>query len=199
MENVMPNAQAPTIMPNTQPAAAGNKISPAAGLAAARMAVFCLLSVFCLPLFAQDSGAQKQIQKEQERLDTQERVEALKQIEDINLRELVPKTRMEKGQRAIFEPRSVRFSAKLSQMPTPQKAEYLNKVLGMMGFANPPAVSQRIVIEYGGDKPLAAYVENRAAAHIAKEGKAGEEYQFHALYVYNNSYGPALVVTAFSK
>jgi hypothetical protein len=181
MEHIMPNTQALTTEYRPQSAQSARS-------------VFCLLSsVLCLlsplPCLAQDN-AQAQ---------AQERIEALKQVEDVDLRVLVPKTRMNDGQRAIFEPRSVRFSARLIQMPSPQKADYLNKVLGMMGYANPPTVSQRIGIDYGGDKPLAAYVEQRAAARIAKEAKAGEEYQFYALYVYNNRFGPALVVTSFSK
>jgi hypothetical protein len=120
-------------------------------------------------------------------------------IENINLLELVPKTRMENGQRAIFEPRAVRFVATLAQMPTPQKADYLYKVMGMMGVSNPPAVSKRVALEYGGDKPLAAYVEDQAALRVSKEAKAGERYAFDAIYIYNNRYGPALVITAFSK
>ncbi|MDR1351378.1 MAG: hypothetical protein LBJ59_11525 [Zoogloeaceae bacterium] len=120
-------------------------------------------------------------------------------LQDINLKELVPKTRMPDGQRAIFEPKSVRFTAQLAQMPTPQKADYLYKVMGMMGINNPPAVSRHIVLEYGGDKALMAYVEDQAAARFAKEAKTGEQYVFYAIYVYNNRYGPALVVTSFSK
>ncbi|MDR2364534.1 MAG: hypothetical protein LBD68_01585 [Zoogloeaceae bacterium] len=119
--------------------------------------------------------------------------------ENIDLLKLVPGARMPEGQRAIFEPRVVRFTAKLARMPAPQKTDYLKKVMSMMGFNNPPAVSQSVALEYGGDRPLAAYVEEQAAARIAREAKTGERYNFSALYVYNNRFGPALIVTSFSQ
>jgi hypothetical protein len=120
-------------------------------------------------------------------------------VQDINLLELVPKMRMPDGQRAIFEPRMVRFSARLAQMPSPQKTDYLKKVMSMMGVSNPPAVSQRVALEYGGDRPLTAYVEEQTAARFVKEAKTGERYTFSAIYVYNNRHGPALIITSFSK
>ncbi|MDR1889600.1 MAG: hypothetical protein LBQ81_09535 [Zoogloeaceae bacterium] len=115
----------------------------------------------------------------------------------VELVKLVPATRMTDGTRAIFAPQAVRFEATLAQGPTAQKAEYLKQVMGMMGIAEIPQVSQRVVLEYGGDKPLAAYVEDKAAQRLAREAKVGGRYTFFAFHVYNNRQGPALVVTSF--
>jgi hypothetical protein len=122
------------------------------------------------------------------------------QYQRIDLAKLVPATRMTDGTRAIFSPQAVRFDAKLAQGPTPQKADYLKRVLGMMGTTEIPEVSQRLALEYGGDKPLAVYVEDKIAQRITRgEAKVGERYTFYAFHVYNNKQGPALVVTAFQK
>jgi prepilin-type N-terminal cleavage/methylation domain-containing protein len=91
------------------------------------------------------------------------------------------------------------FEAKLAQGPSAQKAEYLKKVLGMMGISEIQAVGQRMVLEYGGDRPLAAYIEDKAAQRIVREAKAGGRYTFYAFHVYNNRQGPALVVTSFQE
>jgi hypothetical protein len=117
----------------------------------------------------------------------------------VDLQKLVPATRMTDGTRAIFAPQPVRFEAKLAQGPSAQKAEYLKKVLGMMGISEIQEVSQRVVLEYGGDKPLAAYIEDKAAQRIVREAKVGGRYTFYAFHVYNNRQGPALVVTSFQE
>jgi hypothetical protein len=114
----------------------------------------------------------------------------------LELAKLVPASRTD-GMRAIFEPRPVRFRARLAQLPQPQKAEYLKKVMGMMGVEAELNVEQRVVLEYGGDKPLAAYVEKGVATRIGQELKEGDERMFYAFHVYNNRYGPALVITSF--
>jgi hypothetical protein len=118
---------------------------------------------------------------------------------EIRLAELVPVSRMTDGGRAIFEPRPVRFAAKLAQLPSPQKAEYLKQVMGMMGVTAELKVGQRVALDYGGEKLLAAYVEDEAAVRIGKELKAGDTRTFYAFHVYNNRYGPALVITAFGE
>jgi hypothetical protein len=117
----------------------------------------------------------------------------------LDLLQAVPGLRMTDGTRAIFEPRPVRFTARLAQLPSPQKAEYLKKVMGVIGVTAELKVSQRVVLDYGGDRPLAAYVEDAAAAQIGKTLKAGDERTFYAFHVYNNRYGPALVITAFEE
>jgi hypothetical protein len=116
---------------------------------------------------------------------------------EVDLKRLVPASRMTDGGRAIFEPRAVRFAARLHEGLKPQKAEYLQKVMGMMGAAEIPQVSQRVVIDYGGDKPLAVYVEDKVAERLKSEAKVGESYTFYAFHVYNNRYGPAMVITSF--
>ncbi|MDR1423630.1 MAG: hypothetical protein LBI92_03350 [Azoarcus sp.] len=115
-----------------------------------------------------------------------------------DLVQLVPASRTG-GMRAIFEPKPVSFRARLAQLPSPQKAEYLKKVMGMMGADAELEVEQRVVLDYGGDKPLAAYVEKQTAARIGAELKAGDARTFYAFHVYNNRYGPALVITSFEE
>ncbi|MDR2165281.1 MAG: hypothetical protein LBO79_06605 [Zoogloeaceae bacterium] len=167
---------------------------PRAALPALVLVLACVLALAPLtPARGQAAKASAAVSKTAQPKSTAE------DIEDIDLKKLVPRTRMEDGKRAIFPPRSVRFTAKLAQMPSPQKSEYLQKAFGLMGVANPPAVSKRIAVDYGGDKPLAAYVEEKAAADIAKSARAGGQYTFYAIYLYNNRFGPALVVTAFSR
>lgn len=117
----------------------------------------------------------------------------------VQLQELVPASRMTDGRRAIFAPTGVRFQARLAQGPSPQKAEYLQQVMGMMGISPLPRVSQRVVLDYGGDKPLAAYVEESAASRISQELKVGDSRTFYAYHVYNNRQGPALVITSFGN
>ncbi|MDR0564953.1 MAG: hypothetical protein LBG78_08495 [Azoarcus sp.] len=119
--------------------------------------------------------------------------------QQIDLSKLVPVSRMTNGTRAIFAPRAVRFHAKLQRMPETQKSDYLKQVMSMMGITSVGEVNQRVVLEYGGDKPLAAYVENKTAQRIAKELKPGTEHEFYAFHVYNNRYGPALVIISFAS
>jgi hypothetical protein len=116
---------------------------------------------------------------------------------EINLKALVPASRMPDGQRTIFAPTGVRFHARLMQLPTPQKTEYLQQVMSMMRVQPLPRVNQRVVIDYGGDKLLAAYVEEGAAARIGQTLKVGDSRTFYAFHVYNNRQGPALVITSF--
>ena len=118
--------------------------------------------------------------------------------QSVKLTELVPASRT-KGERIIFAPRAVRFTARLAQLPTPQKADYLKQVMGMIGVTAELQVSQRVALDYGGDKALAAYVEDQAAIQATKELKPGDERTFYAFHVYNNRYGPALVITAFEE
>ncbi|MDR3214074.1 MAG: hypothetical protein LBT71_09215 [Azoarcus sp.] len=155
--------------------------------------IFALATLmFCALSFAQDStqaGAQVS--------DKAAAADPRAAYQQIELVKLVPVTRMTDGGRAIFEPRPVRFTARLAQLPSPQKADYLKQVMGMMGSTADIQVSQRVALDYGGDKPLAAYVEDKAAARIGKELKAGDARTFYAFHVYNNRYGPALVITSF--
>jgi hypothetical protein len=120
------------------------------------------------------------------------------QYGEVDLKRLVPASRMTDGSRAIFQPKPVRFQARLHKGLQPQKADYLQKVMGMMGVAEIPQVSQRVVIDYGGDKPLAVYVEDKIAQRLKTEAKVGESYTFYAFHVYNNRYGPAMVITSFA-
>jgi hypothetical protein len=116
---------------------------------------------------------------------------------EVNLKALVPASRMPDGQRTIFAPTGVRFHARIMQLPTPQKTEYLQQVMSMMRVQPLPRVSQRVVLDYGGDKLLAAYVEDGAAARIGQSLKVGDTRTFYAFHVYNNRQGPALVITSF--
>lgn len=119
---------------------------------------------------------------------------------DVDLKQLVSGARTElPGQRIIFAPTAVRFRAVLAAMPAPQKTDYLKKALGMMGINNLGNISQRIGLDYGGEKALAAYIDDAAATRLGQEAKAGQPLQFYAYHVYNHSRGPALVVTSFSQ
>ena len=118
---------------------------------------------------------------------------------EVDLKQLVASAHTEiPGQRIIFAPSAVRFRAVLAALPAPQKTEYLQKALGMMGITSLGQVNQRIGIDYGGDKALTAYIDDTAAGRLVREGKPGQPYEFYAYHVYNHSRGPALVVTSFS-
>lgn len=117
---------------------------------------------------------------------------------DVDLKTMVGNSRSEvPGQRIIFAPSPVKFRATLAAMPAPQKADYLKKALGMMGVGGTLQVSQRIGLDYGGDKALAAYIDDAAAARLTREARIGQQLNFYAYHVYNHSRGPALVVTSF--
>lgn len=117
----------------------------------------------------------------------------------VDLKELVAASRTEvPGQRIIFAPSPIRFRATLAALPSPQKSEYLMSALGMMKISSPPKVSQRIALAYGGEKALAAYVEDGTAARLAREVKPGEARTFYAFHVYNSSRGPALLIMSFA-
>ena len=117
---------------------------------------------------------------------------------DVDLKTMVGASRSEvPGQRIIFAPSPVKFRATLAAMPAPQKADYLKKALGLMGVGGTLQVSQRIGIDYGGDKALAAYIDDAAALRLSREAKVGQQLNFYAYHVYNHSRGPALVVTSF--
>ncbi len=118
---------------------------------------------------------------------------------NVDLKKLVAAARTEvPGQRIIFAPSPVRFRATLAALPAPQKADYLVAALAMMKISNPPKVSQRIGLDYGGDKALAAYIDDAIANRLANEAKPGQVLTFYAFHVYNHSRGPALLVTSFA-
>lgn len=117
---------------------------------------------------------------------------------EVNLKELVTKSRTDiPGQRIIFAPTPVKFQATLSAMPAPQKAEYLMSALSMMKVSDPPRVSQRIGLDFGGEKALAAYIDDTVAARLSAAAKIGQKLTFYAFHVYNNNRGPALLITSF--
>ncbi|MDR0672961.1 MAG: hypothetical protein LBF93_04710 [Zoogloeaceae bacterium] len=159
-----------------------------------RAAALCLLLALCLP-----SGGTLAAGEEKGKEKTAAEGESGSRTDyaPLDLAQSVPGLRTKDGTRTIFEPRPVRFTARLARLPEPQKADYLNQVMSLIGVTAKFQVSQRVVFDYGGDRPLAAYVEDGAAARIAKELKAGDTRTFYAFHVYNNRYGPALVVTAF--
>lgn len=118
---------------------------------------------------------------------------------DVDLKKLVADSRTEvPGQRIIFAPSAVRFRATLAALPAPQKADYLMSALSMMKVSNPPKVSQRIGLDYGGEKALAAYIDDDVAARLGREVRPGQARTFYAFHVYNHSRGPALLVTSFA-
>ncbi len=116
---------------------------------------------------------------------------------DVDLKQLVPASRMADGQRSIFAPTPVRFRATLAALPEPQSTDYLNMALGMLQISDPPRVHQSIILDYGGDRPLRAYVEDAVAARMAKELQAGQTHTFYAFHVYNTRVGPAFVVMSY--
>lgn len=118
---------------------------------------------------------------------------------EVDLKKLVADSRTEvPGQRIIFAPSPIKFRATLAALPAPQKADYLMTALSMMKVSNPPKVSQRIGLDYGGHKALAAYIDDDIAGRLGKEVKLGQTRTFYAFHVYNHSRGPALLVTSFA-
>lgn len=118
----------------------------------------------------------------------------------VDLKALVANSRTEvPGQRIIFAPSPITFRATLASLPTPQKADYLIAALSMMKVSNPPKVTQRIGLEYGGEKAIAAYIDDRVAERLSKDVKAGQELIFYAFHVYNYSRGPALLITSYER
>lgn len=120
---------------------------------------------------------------------------AEKAYKEVNLAELVKTTRS--PQRIILNPYPVSFTAKLEALPRAQKADYLNKAMGMMQMSQPPQVSRAVLLGHGADGKLPAYIEDAAAARLVKEAKPGETRKFYAFHVYNYSKGPALVIVSF--
>lgn len=119
---------------------------------------------------------------------------------EVSLKDLVDKSRTEiPGQRIIFAPTAVTFRARLSAMPSPQKAEYLMSAMSMMKISSPPKVSQRIGLDYGGEKGLAAYIDDAVVERLNKNARIGQSLTFYAFHVYNNNRGPALVITSFQE
>lgn len=119
---------------------------------------------------------------------------------DVSLKDLVAKSRTDiPGQRIIFAPSPIKFQATLSAMPAPQKADYLMTALSMMKVSNPPKVSQRIGLDFGGDKALAAYIDDSIAARLVSSAKIGQTLTFYAFHIYNNNRGPALLITSFGN
>ena len=116
---------------------------------------------------------------------------------DVDLKALVPASRMPEGQRSIFAPSPIRFRATLAALPSPQKTDYLQTALGLLQVSTPPVVSQSIIIDYGGDRPLRAYIEDGIAARLSHEAKVGETHTFYAFHVYNTHVGPALLVMSY--
>lgn len=120
--------------------------------------------------------------------------------QQVDLKELVGKSRTEvPGQRIIFAPSPVKFRATLASLPTAQKADYLFAALSMMKISNPPKVTQRIGLDYGGEKAIAAYIDDSVAGRLSKEAKAGQVLTFYAFHVYNYSRGPALLITSYGE
>ncbi|THF62688.1 hypothetical protein [Pseudothauera rhizosphaerae] len=116
----------------------------------------------------------------------------------VDLKEFVDGSRTEiAGQRIVLRPENVSFVAVLEDPPAPQRAEYLTSVLHMMQASEVPEVRQRIVLRYGDERFLTAYIEAGVARRLAETAKVGERRRFYALHVYNYSKGPALLITSF--
>src|SRR5574343_1542044 len=94
---------------------------------------------------------------------------------EVSLKDLVDKSKTEiPGQRIIFAPSAISFRARLSAMPSPQKAEYLMSAMAMMKVPSPPKVNQRIGLDYGGEKGLAAYIDDAVVERLNKSAKIGQ-------------------------
>lgn len=120
--------------------------------------------------------------------------------QEVSLKDLVDKSKTEiPGQRIIFAPTPITFRARLSAMPSPQKSEYLMSAMAMMKVPSPPKVSQRIGIDYGGEKGLAAYIDDAVVERLNKNARIGQMLTFYAFHVYNNNRGPALLITSFQE
>jgi hypothetical protein len=120
--------------------------------------------------------------------------------ERVDLTSLVDKSRTAMpGQKIILRPTTVSFTATLVRLPEPQRADYLTQALQMMRVGEVPEVKERIVLGYGDDRYLTAYIEAATARRLAATAKAGERRRFYALHAYNYSKGPALLVTSFGE
>lgn len=126
--------------------------------------------------------------------------DAINSYKEVSLQDLVSKSKTEiPGQRIIFAPSAISFRARLSAMPSPQKAEYLMSAMAMMKVPSPPKVNQRIGLDYGGEKGLAAYIDDAVVERLNKSAKIGQSLTFYAFHVYNNNRGPALLITSFHE
>lgn len=120
--------------------------------------------------------------------------------ERVELATLVDKSRTAMpGQKIILRPTPVSFTATLVRLPEPQRADYLTQALQMMRVGEVPEVKERIVLGYGDERFLIAYIEAATARRLAATAKAGERRRFYALHAYNYSKGPALLVTSFGE
>ncbi|MBK1689720.1 hypothetical protein [Rubrivivax gelatinosus] len=117
------------------------------------------------------------------------------EFREIRLETFVPAART--PQRIILQPYGVQFDAELAAPPRPQKAEYLQQALQLMHVSEPPRVSQAVLLRYGRGETLVAYIDDGAAARLARELRPGQTRRFYAFHVYNFARGPALVVTSF--
>lgn len=156
---------------------------------AARLARILLLAVPVAAFFhpAGPAAAEDELQQ-----DTRS---SYRQVE---LEKLVDGSRTEiPGQRIVLRPENLSFVAVLEDLPAPQRAEYLTSVLHMMQASEVPEVRQRIVLRYGDERFLTAYIESEVARRLEETAKVGERRRFYALHVYNYSKGPALLITSF--
>lgn len=123
---------------------------------------------------------------------------AATQYEAVQLTELVARAKPAvPGGKTILNPKAISFEAALLALPSPQKSDYLMSALTLMRVSNPPKVSQRVLLGYGDQQRLPAYIEDAAANRLKSALKTGQTARFYAFHVYNYSKGPALVITAF--
>ena len=127
----------------------------------------------------------------------------------VDLKELVSKSRTEVayelGQTALAFRSAVGTNNGIGSQgilmdgTSAQKAEYLLAALSMMKISNPPKVTQRVGLDYGGDKAIAAYIDDSVAERLSKDAKTGQALTFYAYHVYNYSRGPALLITSYER
>lgn len=156
------------------------------------MAVACVWGLFAWQVWAGGAASPAQPAPSAQSAQSAQPAAAYKEVD---LAELVKKVRS--PQRIILNPYPVSFTATLAALPRAQKSDYLNQAMAMMQMSQPPRVSKAILLGHGSDGRLPAYIEDAAAARLAKEVRAGEKRKFYAFHVYNYSKGPALVVVSF--
>ena len=113
----------------------------------------------------------------------------------VDLDNMIEKNKLgEKGKRIIFEPKLVKFSATIQQLPKKANTDYLLKALTLGGLTEHPTTSHQMFIRSPNNTIIAVYVEDKLAKLILEQLKEEQQWRWQALHSYNNYRGPALLL-----
>ncbi len=102
-----------------------------------------------------------------------------------------------KGEKFIFFPRALCFSAVIQQLPKKANAEYLLNALAMMGVEPLPLVRHQMFIRSKQGKVIAVYVNDKLTKIINESFMPEQTINWLALHSYNYNRGPALLLVGF--